>query len=185
MKNKIIIGIILLSLIFVVGCAQEEPVQQQYGLGELDYVLGEVVVGFAEGMDKIEAQSIIDSYELELKSWSPRDFTTINVIVNEEDISVIEDHERISSLEQIEGNEYTIYFYIEDFINLKHSEVEEILSGFDVEIIEDEHYTEVMSVDWGVLIVPEGSEVGWVNTLQQDSNFKYVELNYLVELEDE
>jgi len=173
-----------LSLVFVVGCAQEEQVQQ-YSLGDLDYKLGEVVVGFPEGMDKTEAQALIDSYELELESWSPRDFTTINLVVNEEYPSVLENHERIGSLEQIEGNEYTVYFYIEDFNNLKLSEVEEILSEFDVEIIEDEHYTEVMSVEWGVLIVSEGSEVEWVNTLQEDPNFKYVELNYLVELEDD
>ena len=182
MKKIIIIGLLLLTLI--VGCAQEDP-PQEYGLGEIDYVLGEVVVGFAEGMDKIEAQALIDSYELELESWSPRDFTTINIIVNEEDPSVLEEHERIGSLEQIEENEYTIYFYIEDFNNLKLYEVEEILSEFDVEIIEDDHYNGVMSAEWGVLIVPEYSEVDWVNTLQEDPGFRYVELNYIVELEDE
>jgi hypothetical protein len=174
MKKMIVLGMLLLSVL-VIGCTQE--------VIDGEYMAGEVLVGFHEGMDKITAQEIIDSYGLEIDSWSPRYFTIINVAVNEGDISVIELHEGIGYLTQIEGNEYTVYFHIEDSINLRLEEVEEILSKFDVEIIEDDHYNEVMSVERATLLVPIGEEVEWVNILQEDENFRYVELNYLVEID--
>ena len=109
-----------------------------------NYVPGEIIVGFESDLTKIDAENLANSHNLEINDWSPPYFTYAKIRVlegNREDyISLLEDHERIGKVVEVEesNDELLIYFYISDFKNLKLEEVNSIVNEFDnMELVHD------------------------------------------------
>jgi hypothetical protein len=149
-----------------------------------DNLRGELIVGFKDGLTKIDVENLTDFYNLSVDSWSSPDFTYAKIKVlsgNREDyIPLLEAHPRIGKVKIVNGssNELLIYFYIPDFKNLKLEEVKSIISEFEnIELVQDEIYDKFMKVEYAVVKVPEGEESQWKSTLEGNEIVKYVGLN--------
>lgn len=148
----------------------------------LNYVLGEILVGFNDNVTEEEADNLVKSYGLTWTSHFSKLFSYwVKVIRNSE----------IDYMEQINNSEIVLWArnkgysqgeagfqYILVQFNIKATDetAQELINSFDNLEVSSKN----MVQKWGLVNVEKGKEQDWINTLKNESIVRYAELNYRV-----
>jgi hypothetical protein len=146
----------------------------------LNYVPGDVLVGFYDTVTLEQANNLIQSYNLTWNENFPTTFAVwLEVSNNPEAYIASLTASTIVSWAEVRG--YTggatdkIYIIAQSKVNVTQQAMVTLVNGMSgIRIVEY-----VVGSKWGVVKVPVGSETTWINLFTAQPIVKYAQLNYL------
>lgn len=165
----------LLIAQYYVGLINEFPCSSS-----LDYVPGEIIVSFNNEVSLEEADNLVNSFNL---TWEDHFPTSLSVWMEveegeyEEYVTLLESYSIVRWAEMRGySNGEPDKTYIIAHIDGTQKDADDLINSIDgITIVEY-----VIASNWGVVDVPVGEELLWINKFTEQSIVKYAELNHIM-----